>query len=82
MAELAKALKLFEGQHPVSIAVIRFAALTGLRIGEILNIRWEHVDFEQARLVLPLTKSGRCVHDLAEPALAILNELPLKIEIP
>ena len=76
MAELAKSLKLFEGQHPVSVAVIRFAALTGLRIGEILNIRWEHIDFEQARLVLPSTKSGRRVHDLAEPALAILNELP------
>ena len=76
LAALAKALKKFEQQHPTSVAVIRFAALTGLRIGEILNIRWEDVDFEQGRLVLPETKTGRRVHDLPQPALAILNDLP------
>ena len=76
MTQLAKALKLFEGQYPVSVAAIRFAALTGLRIGEILNIRYEDVNFETGRLVLPDTKTGRRVHDLPEPALAILNSLP------
>ena len=76
MEELAKALKLFEGQHPVSVAVIRFAALTGLRIGEVLGIKWEHVDFEMGKLVLPQTKTGRRVHDLPEPALALLAEIP------
>lgn len=76
LAALAKALKKFEQQHPVSVAVIRFASLTGLRISEILNIEWQHIDFETGRLVLPNTKTGRRVHDLPEPALAILNGLP------
>ena len=76
MAQLAKSLKLFEGQYPVSVAAIRFAALSGLRIGEILNIRYEDINFETGRLVLPDTKTGRRVHDLPEPALAILNSLP------
>ena len=76
MAELAIALKHSEGQHPVSVAVIRFAALTGLRIGEVLGIKWEHVDFEMGKLALPQTKTGRRVHDLPEPALALLAEIP------
>ena len=58
LAALAKALKQYEQQYPVSVAAIRVAALTGLRIGEILNIRWEDVDFSTGRLVLPETKTG------------------------
>ena len=76
LAALSKSLKKFERARPVSVAVIRFASLTGLRIGEILNIRWEDVDFETGRLTLPETKSGRRIHDLPEPALAILSDLP------
>ena len=76
LAALSKSLGKFEQQHPVSVAVIRFASLTGLRISEVLGIEWEHVDFDTGRLVLPQTKTGRRVHDLPEPALAILNDLP------
>ncbi len=76
LAALSKSLKKFEQQHPVSVAVIRFASLTGLRIGEILSIQWEHIDFETGRLVLPDTKTGRRIHDLPEPVLDLLVELP------
>ena len=76
LAALAEALNQHEGQHPASVAAIRVAALTGLRIGEVLGIQWHHIDFETGRITLPETKTGRRVHDLAEPALAILNELP------
>ena len=76
LSALSKALEKFEQQHPTSVAVIRLAALTGLRIGEVLGIQWSHIDFETGRLVLPTTKTGRRTHDLAEPALAILEGLP------
>ena len=76
LAALAKALNQHEEQHPASVAAIRVAATTGLRISEILRIRWEHVDFETGRLVLPETKTGRRVHDLPAPALALMAELP------
>ena len=76
LAALAKALNQHEEQHPASVAAIRVAALTGLRIGEVLGIKWENIEFETGRLVLPETKTGRRGHDLPEPALAILNELP------
>lgn len=76
MAALAEALTETESQHPVPVAAIRFAAVTGLRIGEILDIEWAHVDFEAGRLTMPKTKTGRRVHDLPSPALAILTTLP------
>ena len=72
LAALASALADLEDSHPASVAAIRLATVTGLRIGEILAIRWEHVDFETGRLILPETKTGRRVHDLPPPALAIL----------
>ncbi len=76
LGKLAKALNQHEHRNPAAIAAIRVAALTGLRIGEILGIRWEHVDFESGRLTLPETKTGRRVHDLPAPALAVLGQLP------
>ena len=76
LAALATALNQHEEQYPASVAAIRVAALTGLRIGEILGIQWQHIDFETGRLTLPETKTGRRVHDLPEPALALLSELP------
>ena len=75
LAALARALDDMAGAYPASVAAIRFAAVTGLRIGEVLAIRWEDVDLEQSRLTMPETKTGRRQHDLRAAALAILREL-------
>ena len=76
LAALADALADDEAKHPAPVAAVRFAALTGLRIGEIRAIRWEHVSFETGRLTLPATKTGRRAHDLPDEALAVLRALP------
>jgi len=76
LAAFATALKDAEERHPAPVAAVRLAAVTGLRIGEILGVRWEHLDLESGRLTLPSTKSGRRVHHLPAVALAILNALP------
>ncbi len=76
LAKLAAVLNDFEDRYPASVAAIRTAALTGLRIGEVLAIRWEHVDFETGRLTLPETKTGRRQHDLPTAALEILSAFP------
>ena len=76
MAALADALAVENERSPAPVAALRFAAVTGLRIGEVLAIRWEHVEPEAGRLTLPETKTGRRVHDLPAPALAILSALP------
>ena len=73
---LAAALNGMNEKFPAAVASIRFAAVTGLRIGECLAIRWEHVDFESGRLTLPETKTGRRLHDLPAAALDILAGVP------
>ena len=73
---LSAALRAAEERFPGPVAAIRFAALTGLRIGEVLAIRWEHVKAETGRLLLPETKTGRRWHDLPGSALALLEEVP------
>lgn len=40
-----------------SALTIQLATIT--RIGEVLNARWEHVDFERRQWTLPETKNGR-----------------------
>ena len=76
LAALGEALAATEARHPAPVAAIRLAVLTGLRIGEILAIRWEHVDFDSRRLLLPRTKTGRRTHDLPPAAIDILQQLP------
>ena len=73
---LSDALAAADDVHPASVAAIRFAAVTGLRIGEVLAIEWQNVDAETGRLLLPRTKTGRRWHDLPAAALAILADLP------
>ena len=54
----------------------RLAALTGARQGEILNLRWRDVDWQEMRLTVPGTKtqaSARVV-DLGQLAIVLLRE--------
>ena len=66
LAALAAALDAMEAASPAAIAAIRFAAVTGLRIGEVLAVQWDHVDFQTGRLVMPETKTGRRTHGPAD----------------
>ena len=81
LAALSGALNGMVQRFPASVAAIRFAAVTGLRIGEVLAVRWDHISREHggresARLLLPDTKTGRRTHDLPGVALSILDALP------
>ncbi len=58
---------------PSVIAAIRLLMFTGARLGEILNLEWEQVDFERACLRLPESKTGAKVIHLSAPALEVLN---------
>ena len=76
VAALATALNRLDERFPASVAAIRVAALTGLRISEVLAIRWEHVDFASRRVTLPQTKTGRRSHHFPAAALDILRAVP------
>ena len=70
------ALDRLDERFPASVAAIRVAALTGLRISEVLAIRWEHVDFASRRVTLPQTKTGRRSHHFPAAALDIMRAVP------
>jgi integrase len=61
---------------PIATAAIRFLLFTGLRLREVLGLRWDHVEIEAGRLLLPDSKTGRRYVVLGAPALAVLAGLP------
>ena len=77
IAALGKALSESDIDPPSRFA-IRFAMLTGLRISEIISMRWECVNFESGTVLLPTTKTGRRTHPLSTAALSVLAGLPIK----
>jgi integrase len=61
---------------PIATAAIRLLLLTGCRLGEILNLRWEEFDRENGMLLLPDSKTGRKPVILSGAAVAVLNSIP------
>ena len=73
---LSAALREREAADPVATAAVRMLALTGLRTGEVLAMRWQDVERESGRLHLPQTKTGARTTDLPDAAMAVLDALP------
>ena len=82
--ELPKLIKAIDQEPNVYIrAAIWLFMLTGARRGELLPRRWAEIDFDEARLNLPETKSGEAQFiPLSKPALAILKGIPKAKENP
>ena len=59
-----------------SAAAVRLLLLTGARLREILDLKWEYVDLERGLLFLPDSKTGRKTIVLNAPAMVILAGLP------
>ena len=57
-------------------AAVRLLIFTGAQLREILNLRWEFVDFDRGLLLLPDRKTGRKAIVLNARALSVLQELP------
>ena len=74
MNRLFKMLSGMEREHPAAVGAIRVAAQSGLRIGEILNFQWQHIDFDTGRLTIVDSKQGRRIHSLPEPVLEIISK--------
>ena len=78
-ARLGDALALAAERRTESVfalAAIRLLIFTGARLGEILTLRWEYVDFDQRALKLPDSKTGRKTIWLNPPAVEVLASLP------
>ena len=61
---------------PFAAAAIRLLILTGARLREILDAKWQHADFERGILFLPDSKTGRKPVYLSAPAMQVLASLP------
>ena len=62
-------------ENPYAVAAIQLLLLTGCRLGEILELRWSHVDFERRLLLLPDSKTGAKTVYLSAPALRVLSDI-------
>jgi integrase len=75
LARLGDALAAYTGS-PYAVAAVKLLVFTGARLGEVLGLRWEWIDFERGEARLPDSKTGAKTLHLPPPALAILAELP------
>jgi len=56
-------------------AIVRLLALTGCRVGELIDLRWRDVDLKAGVLRLPDSKTGAKVVALGAPAQTVLAAL-------
>ncbi len=61
---------------PYALAAIAMLLLTGMRLNEVLKLRWSEVDSERGLLLLSDSKTGRKPIILGEPALRLLADMP------
>jgi integrase len=61
-------------QNKVAAAAIKLLLLTGARRNEVTQARWEYVDWDKRRLLVPLSKNGKPRHiKLNDKAIDILK---------
>jgi integrase len=75
LARLGDALGAFNGSVH-AVAAIKLLIFTGARLGEVLGLHWQWIDFERGEAQLPDSKSGAKTLHLPPAALAVLAELP------
>jgi integrase len=75
LARLGDALASYDGS-PYAVAAVKLLVFTGARLGEVLGLRWEWIDFERGEARLPDSKTGAKTLHLPPPALAVLAALP------
>ncbi len=62
--------------HPCITGAIRLYMLTGMRLREVLHLRWDEVDLQRGLLFLPDSKTGRKTVVLSRAAVDVLTDLP------
>jgi integrase len=75
LARLGDALAAHDGS-PFAVAAVKLLVFTGARLGEVLGLRWEWIDFDRGEARLPDSKTGAKTLHLPPPALAVLVALP------
>ena len=74
MARLGAVLRAAEEEMPSAVAAIRLLLMTGCRMSEIRDLRWEHVAADE--IELPDSKTGSRAVPLSPEARAVLASIP------
>ncbi|MCA9656518.1 MAG: site-specific integrase [Myxococcales bacterium] len=61
------------GLAPGYVQLFRLLSLTGMRLGEVLDLRWEYVDWRHRQLRLPTSKTGAKSVPLTRQAVEFLR---------
>ncbi|MFO0447433.1 MAG: tyrosine-type recombinase/integrase [Pseudomonadota bacterium] len=78
MRRVGEVLRDMEGEGielPSAIAAVRLLMLTGCRLGEIMNLKWEHVDLAGRALRLTDSKTGAKVVHLGQATIDVLAKI-------
>jgi integrase len=75
LGRLGDALRSYE-LSPYAVAAIKLLVFTGARLGEVLALRWDRINFERGEIRLQDSKTGAKTLHLPPPALEVLSELP------
>jgi integrase len=59
-----------------AILAARLLILTGCRLGEIMTLKWDYVDFDERALRLPDSKTGKKIVHVGAPAVEYLHGAP------
>jgi integrase len=83
-AALGRAIALAEarGEPWQAVEAVRLAALTGMRKGEVVNLRWQEVDLAGQCLRLADSKTGASVRPLGAAAVKLFADLPRANDAP
>ncbi|MBA5204782.1 tyrosine-type recombinase/integrase [Pectobacterium versatile] len=74
--EERKITRYLKSKNPELLAIFRLAVETAMRQGEILSLRWEHIDLRLGIAHLPLTKNGSARDvPLSSKARQVLKEI-------
>lgn len=77
LRRLGEAMRGANDTEPAAaLLALRLLLLTGMRLGEVLTLRWENVDLEHGMLHLTDSKTGQKTVALGAPAVKLLAEAP------
>jgi len=57
-----------------AILAARLLILTGCRLGEIMTLKWDYIDFDERVLRLPDSKTGKKIVHIGAPAVEYLRD--------
>lgn len=65
-----------KSRNPQIMPLTRLALATGMRRGEMLRLRWEHIDLDKRTLFIPVTKNGHArTIPLSPDAIAVFQSI-------